>query len=487
MKPIFIFFLLFFFFIIHCSAQKQVFAPKKQLAIKLHNSEKVAVVTPAYESVQDVRNPAAASFDHPASLTLDRNGSLYVGENGHDIRRIDPIGNVTLFAGSDMAGYADGPRQKALFGSVPGIVADTLGNLFVIDGSNALIRKIDTNGVVSTLAGNLVTGNLDGQGKNAKFAGPSGITIDPLGNLYVTDQLNNNIRKITPDGTVTTIAGGVAGYADGTGVNASFNTPAGICVDIAGNLYVTDYGNNRIRKITPDGTVSTFAGSGLNQSANGAGLSASFNGPTSISIDSAQNLYVTEKEKVRKISPGGVVTTIAGSGKVGATDDQGLAASFNTLTGIAVDHSGIVFLADFNNQKLREICPSGMVSTLAGTGAFGTTNGNVGVLRNTNCPGGTGPTFPTVPPCKLSPITIPNVFTPNGDGINDRWNIAGLNVYPDCEVIIFDRYGQIVFQSKGYPNSWDGTYGGKPVPGGLYYYLIGNLCRFLSGYVAVLR
>lgn len=487
MKPNLSFLLFSFFFLLasHSKAQSQLKAGRPQSVFNSHSGINAVrlVINKAHAAAQ---NPLAASFDQPSAIASDGHGGYYIGEAGHDIRKIDSKGVVSLFAGSDTAGYKDGPRSIALFGSVPGIAVDTSGNLFVTDGSNALIRKIDTAGMVTTLAGNLVQGNKDGKGPGAKFSSPSGITIDRSGNLYVTDQVNNNIRKITPDGSVTTIAGGVAGYVDSTGINASFNKPMGICVDTLGNLFVADYGNNRIRKITPDGHVSTFAGSGLAVSHDAAGVSAGFDGPSGLFLDSAQNLYVVENNKVREIRPDGFVATRAGSGQTGDEDGQALSASFNMLTGIYVNYGGVVYLTDSDNQKIREICSGDIVSTLAGTGSTGTANGSIGSLINPDCPAGK-PVITPIDTCHLVSIIIPNVFTPNGDNINDHWKIQGLNSYPNCDVLIFDRYGQMVFRNKGYKIQWDGTYGGKPVPAGLYYYLVTNLCKFLYGYVAVIR
>ena len=481
MRPNLLFFCFLLLALSNCPAQSLLNVPGKASRLHLNANAAKSGSPQINTSTQD---PSAASFDQPVAITSDRHGNYYIGESGHDVRKIDVNGTVTLFAGSDVAGYKDGPRSTALFGSVPGIAIDTSGNFFIADGANALIRMIDTNGMVSTLAGSLVQGNLDGNGMAAKFASPSGITIDRSGNLYVTDQVNNNVRKITPGGLVTTVAGGIAGYADGIGTNASFNKPMGICVDTLGNLFVADNGNNRIRKITPDGQVSTFAGNGLTVSTDSTMLTTGFNGPSGLFLDASQNLYITENYRIWEITSTGKVVEKAGIGTPGDVDSYSLLASFNMLTGVCVSRGGIIYLADAGNQKIREICSGGLVTTLAGTGLPGTANGRVGSLINPNCP---STIITHVETCHLLPINIPNTFTPNNDGINDYWHIKGLNAYPYCEVSVYDRWGQMVFKSKGYPNEWDGTYQGKPVPTGVYYYLISNLCKFLYGYVAVLR
>ncbi len=484
MKPIFILLLLLYIlFSSLCLAQGNSIVQKKQLDGPSNQPQKSATSKNLAS-----KNPEAASFDHPFAIAFDHKGNLFVGENGHDIRKITSSGQVTLFAGIDTPGYQDGPAKSARFNAIYGIIADTLNNLYVTDG-NLVIRKIDTNGIVSTLAGSNHPGNADGTGSVARFAFPYGITIDPGQNLYVTDKINNNIRKITPLGLVTTIAGnGQSGYSDGNGLNASFNSPGGIGIDTLGNLFIADEQNHRIRKITPDGEVSTFAGNGVNESINGTGTAASFTGPSSVYVDSVDNVYVGDDYRVRKIDPKGSVTNIAGGLETGDIDGPGAKARFNYVSGLYVDHVGEVYVADPNNEKLRQICPAGLVSALAGTGQPGTTNGVVGELLTLDCPGGDGTTA-TVPKdtCQLRSIIVPNIFTPNGDGINELWDIHGLSFYKNCEILVYDRYGQMVFKNTGNTKAWDATYEGKRLPDGVYYYVIRNLCKLLSGYVTVLK
>ena len=267
---------------------------------------------------------------------------------------------VTTFAGS-ASGYSDGQGTAARFNSPGGITIDSAGNLYVADGGNYRIRKITPSGNVTTIAGSS-GGYADGQGTAARFNGPYGITIDSLGNLYVADTVNNRIRKITSAGVVTTIAGSSGGYADGQGTDAQFNWPYGIAVDSSGNLYVADTNNNRIRKITPSGLVTTIA--------------AQFNKPRGITIDSSGNLYVADSlnSVIRKITPSGLVTTIAGSG-VGYADGIGGDARFNAPTGITIDSSGILYVVDQYNARLRKITPSGNVTTIAGSSTHGYADG----------------------------------------------------------------------------------------------------------------
>ncbi len=283
-------------------------------------------------------------------------------------------GQTTTFAGDYYQREIDGIGTKASLSVPQGVGVDVLGNVYVGDAFNNTnkIKKITPAGVVTSFA----TG----------FDTVTGVVVDVSGYVYVADKVNNLIKKITPTGEVSTLAGsGNTGSTDGIGTVASFNEPSGVALDASGNVYVADASNRKIRKITPAGAVTTFAGSGTPGSTDGSGTAASFGYPSGITVDTSGNFYVADSNKIRKITPAGVVTTLAGSGSQGSTDGIGTAASFKQLNGLAVDTSGNVYVADTGNNKIRKITPTGVVSTLAGSGNSGKNDG-IGTSASFNMP-----------------------------------------------------------------------------------------------------
>ena len=312
---------------------------------------------------------------------------------------------VDTLAGSGRIGplggsYADGPALEAEFHDPMGLALDADGNLYVSDWFNHRIRSIAPDGTVTTLAGSGPSGLygdiVDGPAETARLFGPEGLTVDSKGNIYVADTLNDRIRRISPDGMVTTVAGGGPRTAygfegaliDGSAEAARFNDPSDVAVDADGNLYVTDRLNHVIRKITPNGQVSTFAGTGQPGTTDGVGQAASFELPNRIALDRQGNLYVTEGRfldlgertygfRVRKIAPDGQVTTLAGTGEPGYRDGPALNAQFDVPIGVAVDEKGNVYVVDSGAHRIRRISPDGVVSTVAGSGVAGYADGPV--------------------------------------------------------------------------------------------------------------
>ena len=357
-----------------------------------------------------------ASFFKPAGICLDlQAGYLYVTESSNNtIRKVSVEGAATTLAGSPLNGFLDGVGDQALFNAPDTIISDRAGGYIVSDSRNGRLRTVSADGAVNTpetyvqydrggtfykinqLSGGMAmdssgtiyslytafsivqritsdfrastvagqpyqAGNVDGGIDVAKFNHPQGIAIDLDNVIYVADTGNHSIRKVTPDGMTTTLAGraggGVSGYQDGTGDAALFRFPIGICVDTNRNIYVADSGNSVIRKITPEGMVSTFAGLGQNRGdADGTGTNARFSQPTGLAIDSFGNLYVADpgNHLVRRVAPDAVVTTLGGlGGSRGLADGVGTIARFNAPLGICVDDVGRVAVADTGNSAIR--------------------------------------------------------------------------------------------------------------------------------------
>lgn len=315
-----------------------------------------------------------ARFWGPSGIAVDSLGTLYVTDrNNQMVRKILPNRDVASLAGMPLVtGTANKKGVAAQFNMPSGI--SIFGNsLYVADAANNLIRKVTTTGVVSAVAGSpTLAGSVDGKGKTAKFSSPMGVTNDSLGNIYVTDTRNGTVRKITPKGIVTTFAGyaGNHGGVDGPGPSASFETPVGISNDAGNTLVVTDTTANTIRRISPTGDVTTFAGSyGVAGSSDDTGTRATFSSPYSAAVDTGGNTFVSDfsNATIRRINPAGVVSTFAGAaGERGSDDGTGTAARFQSPVAIAKDGWNNLYVADFYDNTIRKITPSGDVSLFAG-------------------------------------------------------------------------------------------------------------------------
>ncbi|NMH28728.1 T9SS type A sorting domain-containing protein [Flavobacterium silvaticum] len=296
-----------------------------------------------------------AAFQYPYGIAITPANAMYVGDaNNNRVRKISATGNVSTLAGSSM-GYADGFAEEAQFNVPMGVAINSVGTVFVADRNNHRIRKITPAGIVTTLAGG-TQGYADGNGTLAKFSSPTGVVCDADGNVIVSDSGNNRIRKITPAGVVTTIAGSIQGELDGQGTSAQFNYPTNVAIDADGVMYVSDSGNNRIRKITTTGQVSTFAGS-TSGNADGTGTAAQFNYPQGLAIDLSGTILVTDtnNHRIRKITPGGIVTTLTGS-DAGFTEGSLATAKFDSPYNIAVNaNTGTLVVVDAGNQRIRKI------------------------------------------------------------------------------------------------------------------------------------
>lgn len=330
---------------------------------------------------------SAARFCQPGAVAADANGNVYVADtSNHTIRKVTAAGVVTTLAGrAGSPGTQNGTGSAARFGSPWGVAVDTNGNVFVADYDNHTIRKVTPAGVVTTLAGRAgFPGTNDGTGTAALFDYPDGVATDSAGNVFVADRDNHTIRRVTSAGVVTTLAGSgrISGIADGTGSAARFCQPGGVAVDRAGNVFVADTSNQTIRKVTSARVVTTLAGLAEHQGiADGMGSSALFNRPYGVAVDAAGNVYVsdTSNHTIRKVTPAKWVTTVAGSpGAYGRSDGTGSAALFWMPNGVAVDSAGNLFVADYINSAIRQVTPDGVVTTLAGWGGASGTNDGTG-------------------------------------------------------------------------------------------------------------
>ncbi len=303
----------------------------------------------------------SASFTFPSSIIVASSSEFYIGDFGNSLIRTLNISTAATatFAGNGTAGLLNGTLTSAEFNGPANIVLDASGDVFVSDEQNHVIREITIAGNVITVAGTGTAGYQDGVGTAAAFDHPEGIVADASGNLFVADGHNNVVRKIViATGAVSTYAGtSVAAFNNGPIASATFNDPYGMTIDASGNLYVTDVLNNCIRKITVStGMVTTYAGSGTQGLTNGSAATATFYYPLGCAFDSDGNMYVSDtyNNVIRKVASNGTVTTFAGSGVSGAADGPAASATFNFPIGIVVNGNGI-YVADTHNNSIRKI------------------------------------------------------------------------------------------------------------------------------------
>jgi len=308
------------------------------------------------QSVSTVANVGASH-----GLVVDKNGNLYASVYSEAvIKKITPTGNVSVFSGSGVKGDVDGNSTTAQFESISNMVMDSLGNIYAADYGANKIKKITPNGDVTTYAGTGSSGKLNNDRLTSTFTGPVAVEIDKLGNVYVADYYNYAIRKIDVNGKVTTIAGGNGqGDSEGNALTSKLNRPSSIAVHPNGNIYIADQYNNKIKILTPDGKLSTFVGSGVSGDTDAKGLNASFNFPTDLEFDDQNNLYITDQGsfKIRKVSPDSVVTTYAGT-RSGNIDGLVNIAKFGNPFAIIIDQNFNVYFTDITNYEIKKISNS---------------------------------------------------------------------------------------------------------------------------------
>ena len=330
----------------------------------------------------------SAQLRHPLGLTLDGSGNLYFADLGNDrIRKVDTSGVITTVAGDGTKGYGgDGGQAVSAQLRYPNDVAlDGSGNFYIADNSNHRIRKVDTSGVITTVAGTGVRGfgGDGGQAVAARLANPSGVAVDSGGNLYIADDGNDRIRKVDTTGVITTVAGDGAGGFSGDGgqaVLAQLRSPTGVAVDSAGNLYIADEGNDRIRKVDTSGVITTVAGTDDpgHRGDGGAAVSAWLVYPNDVATDGAGNLYICSGDYdglIRKVDSLGVISTIAGPGTEIFNRGRvpAIVARLKSPYGVATDAAGNFYIADRYDHVIRKVDTSGVITTIAGT--TGTTDG----------------------------------------------------------------------------------------------------------------
>lgn len=304
------------------------------------------------------------------------------------------IYRAETYAGTGTLGYTEGERLSAQLNRPGGVVFDSQGNLIFSDRNNNRIRKVSPDGQVSLVAGTGAQGSQDGPALQATFFWPYGIAIDKEDNLYIADRSNHLIRKIdAATGMVSTIAGSSSGFAEGNGAQARFNQPTDVAVADDGSVYVADYNNSRIRRITPDGTVSTYVGDGTRGHIDGSRETARIDRAAGVDIDQNGNLYIADRFNycLRKVTPAGEVSTIAGSRsrEYGYADGPEADALFFGIWGVHAADDGHIYIAEINdNHSIRVLTPEGEVLTIGGGGQSGFLNGEPSTVSRYNTPVG---------------------------------------------------------------------------------------------------
>ncbi|MGW5658442.1 NHL repeat-containing protein [Streptomyces humi] len=295
-----------------------------------------------------------------------------------------PDGTIITAAGNGEAGYVvdGGPAVGTKLYNPYGVAVDGAGNLYIADVSNHRVRKVTPGGIITTVAGNGQAGFVSdgGPAVATKLNGPYGVAVDGAGNLYIADSSNHRVRKVSPDGIITTVAGnGQAGFVSdgGPAVATKLNFPIGVAVDRSGSLYIADQSNHRVRKVSPDGIITTVAGNGQAGfvSDGGPAVATKLHYPWGVAVDEAGNLYIGDRynHRVRKVTPGGIITTVAGNGIAGYVADGGpaVATTLHYPASVAVDGSGNLYISDGHNHRVRKVTPNGVITTVAGNGIAG--------------------------------------------------------------------------------------------------------------------
>jgi sugar lactone lactonase YvrE len=311
----------------------------------------------------------SAQLNYPAGGAVDAQGNLYIADNSnHRVRKVSPAGVITTVAGDGVPGYGGdgGQATSAMLDFPDGVAVDAHGDVFIADSLNNRVREVSPAGVITTVAGNGIAGYSGdgGQATSAELDNPTGVAVGPGGVLYIADEANERIREVHANGIITTAAGtGVTGFAGdgGPAGSAELNTPLSVATDSEGDLYIADASNWRVRKVDANGTITTVAGNGIAgfSGDGGQATSAEISLPRGVAVDPAGNVYIADLSnyRVRKVTPDGRIGSIAGNGILGFSGDggQALSAELGSVYGVATDAGGDVFVFDSSNQRVREV------------------------------------------------------------------------------------------------------------------------------------
>jgi uncharacterized protein (TIGR03437 family) len=333
----------------------------------------------------------AAALNHPCGLAIDSTGAIYIADTDNArIRRVSPGGIISTVAGDGIPGSSGdgGSALHASLSDVAGVALDAEGNFYFGDASNRRVRKVTPGGIITTVAGTGRQGfsGDGGPATNATLNRPTFVLIDPAGKLYIADSSNQRIRRVDVDGTITTIAGnGVGGFSGdgGLAINASLAIPLGLAMDKASNLYIADANNHRIRKVSPAGIITTVAGNGIEGFSGdlGPAARASLNYPEDVAFDGSGNMYIADSanNRIRKVDPSGVISTIAGTALNGFSGDGGpsVEAMLDFPWAVATDAAGGVYIADRVNNRIRKISSGTSQPTLVSNSVRSVANGAI--------------------------------------------------------------------------------------------------------------
>jgi sugar lactone lactonase YvrE len=357
-------------------------------------------ITPAYQG--DGGQATAAQLANPMGVAVDRAGNIYIADSGNYAIREVSGGLINTVAGNNACCLFQGdygPAVKAVLSVPQGVALAGDGSVYISESGVGRVRKV-LAGIITTKAGTGVLGysNDGASALIAQLSNVAGLAVDSAGNLYIADYGNSRVRMVTLGGTISTVAGnGFPGYSgdNGLATNAQLSGPSGLAMDSAGNLYIADAGGNRVRVVSSTGFISTLAGSGQAgySGDGGSAAAAQLNAPAGVAVDAAGNVYIadTYNNRVRKVAPGGIITTVAGIGVQGSSGDGGLAtsASLNLPSGVVVDGSDNLFISDTGNNRVRRVSPTGIIATVAGTGVSGYSgDGGLGGSAQLNVPFG---------------------------------------------------------------------------------------------------